>query len=194
MKKLLLAAFAVFAFTSVNAQTEKGNWVFSGNTSISFASTKAKVEVDGNESGGELSSSVFTLTPSLGYFVIDNLAVGLDLSYTSTKIDDDSVESTTSSFAVLPMGTYFFEAGDNFKPYVGVAGGLISTSSGDEDSNKSNGLAIRGKGGIAYFLNESIALDFSAQYVHTSQKNKENNDVVTNNNSFGVGFGFSIFL
>jgi outer membrane protein len=194
MKKLLLAAFAVFAFTSVDAQTEKGNWVFGGNTSLSFASTKAKVEVDGNEVDGDLTSTVFSVTPSVGYFVIDNLAVGLDLSFTSNKNDNGDTDVTTSSFSVLPMGTYFFDAGESFKPYVGAGVGLISTSSGDEDINKSSGLAIRGKGGVAYFLNESIALDFSVQYLNSSQKNKENSDVVTKNSSFGVGFGFSIFL
>ncbi len=194
MKKLLLiAAVAVFGL-NVNAQTEKGNWIFGGNTSFSFASTNATIEFDGEEVDDDNKSSVFSVTPSVGYFVIDNLAVGMDLSFTSTKEDDGNNDFTVSSFAVIPSGTYFFEAGDKFKPYVGVGVGLISTSAGDDDINKSSGLAIRGKGGVAYFLNESIALDFSVQYLNTSQKNKEESDLVTKNNSIGVGFGFSLFL
>ena len=195
MKKLLLcAALAVFAITSVNAQTEKGNWVISGSTSISFASTSATFEFDGEEAGEDEKLSNFSITPAVGYFVIDNLAVGVDLSFSSLKEDYDGEDYTVSSFYVMPTGTYYFSAGDSLKPYVGVGFGLISTSSGDEDINKSSGLAIRGKGGLAYFLNESIALDFSVQYLNTNQKNKEESDFVTKNSSIGVGLGFSLFL
>ena len=195
MKKLLLmAAVAVFGLTSINAQTEQGNWMISGSTSISFASTNATSEYDGEELEGDLKTSLLSVTPNVGYFVIDNLAIGLDLSFTSTKFDDGDSDVTTSSFAAVPGGTYYFEAGDNLKPFLGVGAGIISTSSGDEDYLKSSGLAIRAKGGIAYFINDAIAIEFSVQYMNTSQKNKEDEDYKVKNNSIGVGLGFSLFL
>lgn len=190
MRKLFLAAFAVFAFASVNAQTEKGNWVIGGNSSISFASTTATVEFEGTQVGEDLKTSVFTVTPSVGYFVMDNLSVGLDLGFTSTKIED----ATTSAMSAVPVGTYYFEAGDNLKPFVGLGAGFISTSSGDDDALKSSGLALRGSAGLAYFINESISINFVAQYLNTNQKNKADNNIETKNSSIGLGVGFSLFL
>ena len=194
MKKLLLiAAVAVFGFTTVNAQTEKGNWMFAGSTAISFASTTATPELDGEE-GEDQKTSLFSVTPTVAYFIMDNLAIGVDLTFTSQKNDDGNDDITTSSFSAIPGATYFFEAGDNLKPYIGAGVGVISTSSGDDDSLKSNGLAIRGKGGLAYFLNESIAIDFSVQYLNTSQKNKEFDEFKVKNSSIGFGLGFSLFF
>lgn len=195
MKKLLLsAAVAVFAFASVNAQTEKGKLFVSGNTSLSFSSTNATTEFDGEEVGEDQKASVFSVTPSIGYFVMDNLAIGVDFSFTSSKEEEGEFEDTLSSFAVMPTATYYFEAGDKLKPYIGVGAGLISTSFGDDDINKSSGLAFRGRGGLAYFLSDMIALDFFVQYLNTNQKNKEESDLVTKNSSLGVGFGLSLFL
>lgn len=194
MKKLLLfVAVCLFGFT-VNAQTEKGNWMLSGSTSISYASTSLTLELDGDEISDDDKRSLFTLTPSVGYFVIDNLAINLDLSFTSDKIDDGTTDVTSSVFSSILGGTYYFDAGDNFKPFIGLGAGIITTSSGDDDSEKSNGLALRGRGGLAYFINDAISVDFSVLYLNTNQKNKANKDLVSKNSSLGVGLGFSLFL
>ncbi|QHI36075.1 hypothetical protein IMCC3317_14280 [Kordia antarctica] len=195
MKKIILAAVAIFGFAfTANAQTEQGKWVISGSTSISFATTNLTLEFEGEEISDDAKASIFSFTPSVGYFVINNLAVGLDLSFSSAKNDDGTTDVTTSSFSSILGGTYYFEAGDKFKPFVGLGAGLISTSSGDDDVLKSNGLALRGKGGVAYFVNESLSVDFSVLYLNTNQKNKENNDLVSKNSSLAVGLGFSLFL
>ena len=75
MKKLLLTATAVFALTTVNAQTEKGSLLIEtnianqmvGTTSFSFNS------VDGE--------SVYGIGVDGGYFVIDDLAIKVGLGY-----------------------------------------------------------------------------------------------------------------
>ncbi|MBC8754781.1 porin family protein [Kordia sp. YSTF-M3] len=194
MKKLLLFVAIAFLSYTVNAQTEKGKWVISGSTSISYATTNLTLEFDGEEISDDTKGSIFSLTPSVGYFVINNLAVGLDLSFASANNDNGTTDVTTSSFSSILGGTYYFEAGDKFKPFVGLGAGLISTSSGDDDSLKSNGLALRGKGGLAYFVNQSLSIDFSVLYLNTNQKNKENSDLVSKNSSIAVGLGFSLFL
>lgn len=194
MKKLLLFAAITFLSYTVNAQTEKGKWIISGSTSISYATTNLTLELDGEEISDDTKGSVFSLTPSVGYFVINNLAVGLDLSFASTNNDNGTTDVTTSSFSSIIGGTYYFEAGDKFKPFVGLGAGLITTSSGDDDALKSNGLALRGRGGLAYFVNQSLSIDFSVLYLNTNQKNKENSDLVSKNSSIAVGLGFSLFL
>jgi outer membrane protein len=194
MKKLLLFVTVAFLSFTVNAQTEQGKWMISGSTSISYATTNLTLEFDGEEISDDTKGSLFSFTPSVGYFVINNLAVGLDLSFASTNNDNGTTDVTTSSFSSILGGTYYFEAGDKFKPFIGLGAGIISTSSGDDDTLKSSGLVLRGKGGLAYFVNQSLSIDFSVLYLNTSQKNKENSDLVSKNSSIAVGLGFSLFL
>lgn len=89
MKKLFLVG-ALALFGAINAQTEKGSWVVAGSTTLGFNSIKSEVKYDGvTEDGPTLST--FTLTPSVGYFVMDNIAVGLDLGYTSIKQTEEEI-------------------------------------------------------------------------------------------------------
>jgi outer membrane protein len=76
MKKLLLAGAIAF-FGLSNAQMTKGDWVISGNTGIGFNNMETK-KVNGQTFDGT-KVSTFAVTPSVGYFVIDKLAVGIDL-------------------------------------------------------------------------------------------------------------------
>lgn len=174
---------------SISAQTEKGKWLLGGNSSVSYTSTKTTFEFDGEEAGDQ-DSSIFTINPEVGYFVMDNLSVGLGVGFSSTKVG----ESKASTAIVTPNATYFFEAGDNLKPFVSLGAGLASTSAGDDDSQKSSGLAIRGLGGLAYFVSESVSVNFLVQYLNTNQKNKSDSDLVSKNSNIGAGVGFFIYL
>ncbi|AGC77276.1 outer membrane protein [Nonlabens dokdonensis] len=193
MKKLLLAAIAIATMGITNAQTEKGKWTFGGSTTASFASNTFTPEFNGTE-GEESTISEFTFTPNAGYFVMDNLAVGIDLSYTSSKEEQNGFDFTTNTIALLPNATYFFEAGDNFKPFVSAGAGLISSSFGDDDSDKFSGFAFTGEAGVAYFINSNVSLDFMVRYLNATLSNKENDDFKNKNSALGVGIGFSIFL
>ena len=162
MKKLfLLTAVALFGFTSLNAQTEKGSWMFGADTGVSFASSKAQGEFEGNEVGDETTISTFSFTPNANYFVMDNLAVGLGLSFSSSKTDfGDDDDYKTNAISVIPNATYFFKSESSVVPYLGAGAGLMSLSNGDDDIDKFSGLMIMARGGIAYFLSDSVSINF----------------------------------
>ncbi len=190
MKKLLFAAaFALFA--TANAQTEKGSWVVGASSTLGFNSTSSKVKANGHSVDGP-KVSTFTITPSAGYFVIDKLAVGLDLGYNSATTKFDGDKYTASTFGIMPTGTYYFTDNKTVKPYLGAGVGYASTK--EKEGNYSvtvDGLAWKVKGGIAYFIATNTALDLGLGYTQFS--NKENG-VTTNVNNFGVNLGFSIFF
>ncbi|MDC8004387.1 outer membrane beta-barrel protein [Aureisphaera galaxeae] len=195
MKKLLLLV-AVFAFAfSAQAQTEKGGWFFGADAGVSFSSTKTTPEFNGTE-GDDTTTSTFSITPSANYFVIDNLAVGLDLSFTSsnTKFDTEGGEQEvkSNSFGVIPNGTYFFGS-SNTRPYIGAGAGLWSMG-GEEDATKFSGLAIKGQGGVAIFLNDTAAVNIGVEYVNANLSNKEESDLKNKMSIISFGAGFSIFL
>ncbi len=195
MKKLLvLGAVALFGLS--NAQTEKGSWVIGGSTTLGFNNVNTKVKYNGNSVDGP-KVSTFNITPSVGYFVANNIAVGLDLGYTSmtTKqtVLGTEYKTTNSIFKVMPTATYYFKTGDSkLLPYLGAGIGYASnTEKEDNHSYTYDGLAWKVKGGITYLVTPQVGIDLGLAYDQFS--NKDNN-VTTNVNTFGVNAGFSFFF
>jgi len=197
MKKLLLiTAIAVFGITAANAQTEKGNWTFGGSSEFSFSSNTTKEEFEGEELG-ESKTSELSFTVDGGYFVINNLSVGLELRTTSTKetyeVAGGEDEYKTTSFAILPHATYFFKTESSIAPFVGTKVGYVSVG-GEDDIDKYSGLAFGVNAGLAYFINKNISVDLKVEYLNTTLSNKEENEYKIKNSGIGAGVGFSIYF
>lgn len=205
MKHLFLtAAVAVFSLIQVNAQTEKGNFTFSGSSTISFSSSKLQGEFEGEEVGDETTVNLFTLTPSVGYFVIDNLSLNVEVGYSSQKQENDISEFKTNTLGLFLGGNYFFETGsEKFKPFVGLSGGLSSAKTTinfdngfdpQESTDESSGFTYVVRGGLSYFINQNVSVDFLLRYLSANLEDGDDSDFVVKDRSFGVGLGFSIFL
>lgn len=197
MKKMLLtAAIAALGIFGANAQTEQGNWKFGGSSNFSFNSNSSTPEFDGDELDSETTITTINFSTDASYFVIDNLAVGLELMIGSTKDKTeeggDEFEYTTSTFGVLPQATYYFTDGE-FVPFAGAKVGYLS-SGGEEDEDKFSGIAFGAEVGVAYFINNNISIDLMVEYLNSTLSNKEEEDYKLKNNTIGVGIGFSIFL
>ena len=196
MKKLLIfAAIAVFGFTNVNAQTEKGSWMFGADIGASFTSSTIQFEYPGTDDVDEFTRSTFSIRPNVNYFIMNNLAVGLDLSFMSSTEKESGVDDYKSN-AISAIGnvTYFFKSDSSIAPYLGAGAGLMSRSHGDEDRNKDSGLTIKGRAGIAYFLNDSVSINFGVDYATANLSNKEDSDLKEKSTTLGVGLGFAFFL
>lgn len=202
MKKLFFAG-ALALFGAMNAQTEKGSWVVSGKTGLGFNSVNTKYKVEGKSYDGP-KVSTFSITPSIGYFVIDNLAVGLDLQFVSTKTTfkndqfDMNVDTKNSTFTVMPNATYYFATGSSFRPYVGAGvgyGSVTSTELYNDKETTKGGLAWGAKGGFVYLLNSTVGLDLGVGYNSLSTKETvQNTEVKTNTGGLGVNLGVSVFF
>jgi outer membrane protein len=178
--------------STISAQTKKGNWFFSGSTMVSFSSTKTTLELDGF-GDDDFTVSQVSFSPGASYFVIDNLAVGLNLSFSSQKTKDDGDDFTESTFVVAPGATYFFGESKT-RPYFNASIGYATTSFGDSDIGKFNGLYFSGGAGVAIFLNDHVAVNIGAEYAVLNLSNKEDNNFKTKSGAIGIGGGFSIFL
>ncbi|MET3537843.1 OmpW family outer membrane protein [Chryseobacterium limigenitum] len=210
MKKLLLAG-AVALFGLSNAQMTKGDWVISGSTGFSFNNTTQKQTV-GSESADGPKVSTINFTPSVGYFVMDKLAVGIDLDLTSitTKFDVSDIsyksKSTLTNFSVMPTATYYFANGTKFVPYIGAGAGFATnktksseTLAGVTDSSDdtASGFTWKVKGGVNYMITQSFALNVGLSYNQFTSKQDIDgtSDQLKNKyNNFGVNAGFSYFI
>lgn len=202
MKKLLLAG-AVALFGLSNAQMTKGDWVISGNTGFGFNNVSTTVKAEGQSADGP-KVSTFSLTPSVGYFVIDKLAVGIDLGLASATTKYEGAKSTTTSFSVMPTATYYFTNDSKFVPFLGAGIGYASVKNKGEvnfmglsssDETTTDGLAWKVKGGVTYMATQSLGINLGVSYDQFSNKETYmGTDVKTHVKTFGVNVGFSYFI
>jgi long-subunit fatty acid transport protein len=147
MKKVLLfAAFAAFAMTSVNAQDEdssgfaKSDLFMTGTVGFNSASA------------GDVDTSSFEVSPTVGYMMTDNLSINASLSFGS--IDDGSeVDMSTTGFGV--GATYFMAPTSKFSMNVSAGLGYSTASVGDLDVNT---LSFAVSPGFNYWIADSWGL------------------------------------
>ncbi|MCJ8154008.1 porin family protein [Chryseobacterium sp. SSA4.19] len=207
MKKLLAVAGVVALFGFSNAQMTKGDWVISGNTGIGFNSMNTNTKVNGTKYD-ETKVSSFSVTPSVGYFVIDGLAVGIDLGFNSSTTKQNKNKVTVSSFSVMPTATYYFQTGSKFIPFLGAGIGYstnkVKYNFGDlivdpillaDAESTTDGLAWKAKGGITYMATQSLGINLGLGFDQFSNKETYSGiDYKTTRSNFGVSVGFSYFI
>lgn len=171
IKSFILVVFAICFSTMAYSQTNKGNWIVSGSTSLQIMNVKPE--------GGDASTTV-TLTPSVGYFIVDNFSLGANLNLLSME------DLTTIS--VLPTATYYFETNSYVKPLISLGIGYASMSLDDGyDDETFGGLALGVGAGMVLMLNQNVGFDIGIQYL----RNDFDYGIV---NTFGGVLGFSVFF
>jgi outer membrane protein len=212
MKKRFLLAALLFSVI-ITAQTEKGTFMIRGETGLGFTSTNVNYKDHGQSTDGP-KTTAFNVSPSVGFFVIDNLAIGLDFDYKtsttkqhgitfySTAINGYSrveAESTETSLAIIPNATYFFSKG-KARPFIeaGIGYANIKQKSEISDSvqylksdSNNNGYVWGAGGGLAYFITNTFSFDLGLAYSEYNYK-EENIDVKSG--AFSANIGISIFL
>lgn len=172
MKKLLLT-ISLFVSIGALAQTEKGTWLISGSTDLSYTSTSFDGFSDNVNS--------FDLTTRAGSFVADNLVLGLDLSISTAKQGDN--KSTLTSIG--PFFRYYVEGGF----FVGAAYSAATSKfkSGTFDDSESGGL-LAFEAGYPIWLLDNIALEPSLNYGVGS------GDLFDGTSAFGLNIGFGLYF
>lgn len=209
MKKLLLAG-AIALFGLSNAQMTKGDWVISGNTGMGFNNNTTTVKIGSSSTDGP-KVNTFSVVPSVGYFVIDKLAVGIDLGYVNTTTKYEKAKFTNSTFSVMPTATYYFTNSSKLVPFLGAGIGYASNKEKTSYNGINNGmydpilmqntetttdgLAWKVKGGVTYMATQSLGINLGVSYDQFSSKETiMNTEVKTNVKTFGVNIGFSYFI
>ncbi len=218
MKKAVffIAATLFFASNHLFAQTEKGRTLVAissalgnngGDTGLSFSSSKIKS--DDFESDGTNSFS-FNLSPRLGYFITNDLAVGLELTYSFLRFENPgfqgfgSSETKINQYSGGPFIRYYFK-GEKIRPI--IEGGLSfgRSTNTDEGANpvdggdlefSSNLFSFGGGAGLAVSLGNHVSFDALLVYLNSQVKPTDNNDSNLRSivSAFSLRLGFSIYL
>tara|TARA_B110000967_G_scaffold56013_1_gene57455 strand:+ start:356 stop:859 length:504 start_codon:yes stop_codon:yes gene_type:complete len=165
MKKLLLTAAAVFALTSVTAQTEKGSLLIETNIANQMVGTTS---FSLSSADGE---TVYGVGIDGGYFIMDDLAIKVGLGYASNSILD------TNTFSYR-LGAKYYLMG-NIPLTLDYTGASIK----DLEENPS---WIGIGAGYAIFLGSNVSIEPGLRY------NLTMNDKFTKENIFQFNIGFAL--
>lgn len=157
MKKVLLTAAAVFAFGFANAQEknessegfENGDVFLSGSFNISSKKYSENDNFKENE---------FTVAPKIGFFVTDNIALGLGLGLSSLKIEEEEgdPEFKVNNTTISGFGRYYSSPASKFSVFGQLS---VEYSTLKFGSTKVNSFGFELAPGVSYFLNKHFALE-----------------------------------
>ena len=157
MKKVILSAMAVFALSFANAQEDSNGGFGQGDLfatgSVGFNSDKMD----------EAKGSNFYFRPEVGYFLTENIALGLGIEFGSAKNDGlDAYSDTykTNEFSGEVFGRYYFTPANQFSLFaqVGLGLGNVKMEDGAGNEQKVNAFGINAGLGANYFLTSNWAL------------------------------------
>jgi hypothetical protein len=181
MKKIMIAVLALFimlpalAFAQKDYAIDKGVILVDGMASYTSA---------GGDLRGEERATTVYLDPSIGYFIMPHLAIGVNFGFWKMSQGDYS----DSIFEIGPSVAYFL--GDaSSKVYPFVAGTFLYRSDDDEYTETD----IKFEGGAAFMVAKNVAISGSAFYMMESRTPEDADDSV-GGNTFGVEFGIGIFI
>lgn len=166
MKKVILAAVAVFAFGSANAQeqTKKGAILVEANTGFGSNVGSTRLGFTSTENGSE-----FNLGAEGGYFIMDDLALKVGLGFGSySPKNGDSTSSTAYKIGA--------------KYYV-MSKIPVELSYNGYSSEGFNASWLGIQAGYAVMLGDNVSLEPGIRYNNTMDKDK-----VVSALQFNVGF------
>lgn len=181
MKKVLLTMIAGLGFgLVVNAQsTDKGAVMLGGNVSYEYSNV---VDVDGN-------TQTYSIIPQVGYFVKDNLAIGLGIGYLGgTEVDTQDIKSTLGEFTAAPFVRQYAGQGPvKFFGQLSVPMGWGNAKVDGTEIGTSERYGVAISPGLAYFPSSKIGIELSVKglhYEYSSIDATNGGDLATN--SFGL--------
>ena len=183
-----MTAVAVFAFTNVNAQDE--------NTTAGFA--KGDIYVSGtvgfnSQTQDEEKINNLKFSPTVGYFVSNNIALEFNLLFGSQKEEFEGFEEKMSQFGAGLGATYFFTPDSQFSFTVGAGLAYVSSKEeidGVDEDFKANTFGIAVSPGLNYFVSDCIALRASIGALSYSSS-KADFDGAEALNTFGLNLDLS---
>ena len=183
MKKAITIFLMLLLATacSVHAQYAKKNSVEVGGA-VSYSSTTAVI--NGSTSGDPI--TLLQFAPYAGYFVADQISIGLSPTVISFKASG----STTTAYGIYAVPGYTFTSRGNAFPYVQALLGYTGLStSGSPDLT---GFSYGGKAGVKVSVGTGGLIDIGVEYSLITL-NPKGADKRNGYNNFAILIGFSVF-
>jgi outer membrane protein len=205
MKKFSSLAIGLIVIGTgfLHAQTNQGNLLIGLSSDIfdlGYTSSKTKSDADGSEDPNKNFNINFH--PKMGYFLMDNLVIGLDLSvgFSNYKSGSDEYKLNSTTLSAGPFVRYYIPT-SNVLPFFELGGSLGTQNtkfelSQEVDKYKTGILSFGGGIGLAVPLGDRVMVDFLAGYRSDRYKDKEDNEDNERRimGTIGLEVGFTFLL
>ena len=205
MIRLFVTIVSLLAAQLLSAQlTSSGNFVVGSSFGFSSATSNIIQESVGGTDEGEGPSSIqLSISPKIGYFVQDELAVGIGLDYTFSEVREPNEDRRTDSDLLFgPFARYYLPVGEDVAVFLeanfGFGNATDNLNIGGETRNISTNIFATGFGpGLTVFSNESLGVSAIFKYNFARSKFdieidgiKQETITRTNQFDFSVGIAF----
>ncbi len=187
--KNLIVIFLILFKSSLNAQISKRYWMMVGSVEIS----SVKSHQNGNST-----TTLFSITPKVGYFFIDKLAAGLSVNTNFYRYHYENEITNTSStnrqviYEFGPFVRYYFLSPEkmfNILLEVQDQYGFSEIKNNSQPATRGNSFNSFGfLTGPIVFLNSSVAIEWTCGYSWLKEIGSSTNNLGTNNFITSVGF------
>lgn len=180
MKKKVTLGILLLSSLNLYSQITKDNWLIGGSGRYSSQKeTLNSVEVKGYD---------IELTPNIGYFLIDKLALGAKSALTYNKLNYNGGLSKSTQVTIGPFVRYYALNPDNRINIFTQASYEYVHYSGNSGAKSQGGIFTISSGPVV-FLNSSVGLECTFNYQLLNQK-----EANTTAKTFYVNLGFQIHL
>jgi len=193
MKKIFLAAVLVLSAFTLQAQVGQGKFLAGGSFSLDFGTERNTFQNNNTTVTTERSYREIIFNPRIGYFLTENLALGLgfDISSRSSERANGNVENDFTSTGVGVFARYYFPANIFGEGYIGYLSQRAGAGNGQENYT---GLGYSVGVGYAYFLSNSVALEPMVKFAGYSTSWTEDERFKRSRAGVIFGIGLQVYL
>lgn len=200
--KLFIAATLLLTINSYG-QLDKGIWLVGGTGSFNSYKQYDSFILQGTGEYSKIRSNItaFELSPKVGLFIIDKLAVGLSSSFTSEKSESTTIRGNLGSgsqkvyrFSTGPFARYYFLNKDKNFNILAEANYQFGNVSWGDGTTKGTINKFSFLVGPEIFFNSSVGIEVLLGYKTYDRKMNNPYSISTIQNGFQVAIGFQIHL
>lgn len=189
--KNLITLLSLFFFVILVSNVEAQNFARTGTIELGGTiGFESETEVNDGETADE-STTTFSFSPLLGYFIIDGLELGIMPIFETASYGDNS----DSMFGIFFAPQYHFDLQSCVYPYVG---GIVGYNSFNRDrlnsDNTYSGISYGGMAGIKVQIGNSSLINVRIRYLLATFNPEDWDGDRNGHNNLSIEAGFSVFL
>ncbi|HKK77924.1 MAG TPA: hypothetical protein VJ953_22790 [Saprospiraceae bacterium] len=209
MKKIILlfiASLFYFSGPLVAQFTNQGN--FLAGATLGFSSSSSDIQflkTDTEAEGQGPASLQINFAPNIGYFLMDELALGLSMDFTFSRLKEPSTDRTEDSNLLFgPFVRYYFPLDDDLAFFTEVSFGFGNSSDdlfiGGQKQSINTTIFATGFGpGFTIFASNGIGIEAIFKYNYARSRFNTlldgiNQETITRTNQFDISLGVQYYF
>lgn len=208
MKSILPALVFTFVLATygVAQVTQQGNFIIGSTVGFSTAHSNVTQEIETGETREESPSSTqFNISPSVGYFLLDDLAAGIRLDYTLNRVREQGDNQVRDSDLLFgPFARYYLPVGQDMAFLIEAGFGFGNSNNqqmigGMKQSINTNIFALGIGPGFTVISSDAIGIEALVKYNFArsdfdTEIGGVRRSTVTNTNQLDISIGIQFYF